>query len=142
MQTHILETLAIAYEENPYVRYTALTITPHDHTNSTQEGMEKVAKLLTTLYRQIISVYLVYETSDNGKLHAHGIIIHRDKCAFVKAKKHPVYQVYTKPMEYPYTNWINYMIKEKPNWSSKTITQQQKTSSGFKLITTVSKFNF
>ncbi len=102
---------------NPYTRFSILTITPHCHDLVSFTLLMDSVKNIFRHYSHVIAVNWIYETSDKGKLHIHGLVAHQDiRCKWLKLCKHPIYKYQLDPYCVA-GGWINYIVKDRPTHS-------------------------
>ncbi len=97
-----------------YIKWYTLTIDPLDPTvQVTEHQYELALKRLRDKCKTIIKVAYIYETSEHGKLHLHGILATRDKTKFLKVKHDIRYHYQMDPLTY-LDGWICYILKGSP----------------------------
>lgn len=96
---------------NCYSKYYAWTVSsnvPRD-----PEAFQAFAKTTYETCRNIKGLTYVLETSENNKLHLHGIICSSDYSKFCKIRKHLLFHSEFKLISF-YDGWLAYMLKETP----------------------------
>ncbi len=100
------------HQHNPYVKYYAITISPHGRHEEKAVVTNSIYSLFN-LYKGVISSMYIYEKSKLGKWHIHGLLAMKDKCKFAKVRKHPLVKYHI--VEYVPGEWIDYISKDLPS---------------------------
>ncbi len=109
---HFVQFLCRAYLGNPWAQYYAFTISPHE--KYAEKAVSAIAvEHMFKVYNGMIAAIYVFEKSEKGKWHIHGILASADKKKWVKLCKHPL--VHYKLTEYVPGEWIDYCLKGKPD---------------------------
>ncbi len=109
MQQYLLR----EFRTNQYITYYAFTISPHSRLQEQGVLADSVTDLMK-ICKNVISCRYIFETSDLGKVHIHGLLASKSRCKFVKLRKHPLVQYYFKVYD-GNRKWLNYMEKGQPD---------------------------
>ncbi len=97
---------------NPYVKYYAITVSPHGRYDDKQVVYNAMLHIFS-LYKGLMSCLYIFEKSKNGKWHTHGLLAMKDKCKFVKVRNYPLVKYHIE--QYVPGNWIDYISKDLPS---------------------------
>ena len=100
------------YKHYNYAKFYTFTISPHQ-LYAQEIVTHQAASQILSSYKCVYSLRYIIETSDKGKIHAHGILVTRDLSKFVKLRRHPMVNYH-----FSYYNvdggWLDYIAKDDP----------------------------